>query len=212
MLITFEGMDGAGKTSIMNLIHDELVSLQKEKNFIFTREPGGAGITEAEQIRNVILDSKNRLSDISEALLYSASRRIHIDRIIEPNYDSKIIFSDRYIDSFYAYQGYGRNLGIEWTKKLTELIIGKFKPDLTFFIDISYEQTISRRNNREQAKDRLESQPNDFYKRTYNGYQMLIADEPERFVVIDGRKSLTEIKNQIWKHMLTLDKFKQLIK
>ncbi|PAF55010.1 dTMP kinase [Mycoplasmopsis agassizii] len=209
MLITLEGLDGSGKTTIANSIFNELVGLGLEKNFIFTREPGGAGIIEAEKIREVILDSHSRLSNISEALLYSASRRIHIDRVIEPNYENKIIICDRYIDSFYAYQGYGRELGIKWTKDLTELVIGKYKPDLTIFIDITYEETRNRREKRETT-DRLETQSQDFYKRTYEGYWKLINEDRDRFLVIDGKLSVEEIVKIIMDKIKTLDKFKKM--
>ncbi|WP_338044330.1 dTMP kinase [Mycoplasma nasistruthionis] len=118
MFISFEGLDGSGKTTITHKLEAAMQSLYPHLNVIWTREPGGTNIKEAEKIREIILDKDHELSPVAEALLYSASRRIHLEKVIWPALkNNDFVICDRYVDSFFAYQGYARNLGIDFAKK-----------------------------------------------------------------------------------------------
>lgn len=188
MFITFEGCDGSGKTTTLKKLHKFLKTLPI--NFILTREPGGANSEESSQIRKIILNNHSQITDMTEAILYSADRRLNLEKNIWPALnDKKIVLCDRYIDSSFAYQGYGRQLGFEKIKMLQDLITEKTYPDLTIFFDVPPTVAQTRVNQR-KSKDRLEQTDEAFKKRVYDGYQAIIKKFPERFVVIDA--SLTK--------------------
>ncbi|WP_342268923.1 dTMP kinase [Spiroplasma endosymbiont of Aspidapion aeneum] len=199
-LITLEGIDGCGKSTAANYVYEYL----KEKNFkvILTREPGGDRI--AESLREIILDPKNiDIASWTEALLYIASRAQHISNVISPAIKSnKIVVCERFSDSTNVYQGYARGLGYEHVNQLQNIVYGYIRPDLTIFLDIEPDEAIKRVEARtketKQKKDRLESEGREFFNSVYQGYKDIIAsDKSERFMIVNARKNLKNVKQQI---------------
>lgn len=210
MFITFEGCDGCGKTTIMNRLIVKLLELKPQLSYVLTREPGGKDIKEAEKIRELILDKNSQLSLISEALLFTASRRIHLERVIWPALkENKLVLCDRYVDSFYAYQGAARNLGISYVKKLTNMVIENTMPDLTIFLDISLEESKRRRLESRLVQDRLDSETETFHKKVYNAYQKIVKAEPQRFIVVNASQSIEDVLNETLNKLLANKTFKK---
>ncbi|MCK5806964.1 MAG: dTMP kinase [Mycoplasmataceae bacterium] len=194
MFITFEGPDGSGKTTAVNSIAEFLKSEGIE--FLLTREPGSKHSKASRKIRKIIIDPENNISDMAEALLFAADRRMHLDNIINPALDEgKIVLCDRYIDSSLAYQGVGRGLGIKEIKKINDIATENKYPDLTIFFDISLDDSEKRVDQR-APKDRLELAGRDFHQRVYDGYQEVIKMFPKRIKVIDASKSKEEVFEQ----------------
>lgn len=195
MFITFEGVDGSGKTTALRQIYNFLVDLKVD--CILTREPGGSNSKEAEQIRHIILNKNSHLTDMTEAILYAADRRINLETTIWPALRSnKIVLCDRYVDSSLAYQGFGRQLGYERIKILQDLITDNTYPDLTIFFDLPPEEGLKRVEKRAPV-DRLEKTDAEFKQRVYQGYKELIKIFPQRFVVIDALKPQEEVIKKI---------------
>ncbi|MGL5438195.1 MAG: dTMP kinase [Metamycoplasmataceae bacterium] len=194
MFITFEGLDGCGKTTLVTELEKYFSKLIKLNKLVVTREPGGTNLKESEKIRKFVLDIKNEIDPMSEAIAYLLSRRLHLEKIIWPALrENKIVFCDRFIDSSLAYQGKGRNLGIDNIKKLNEIGTNKTVPDLTFFIDLSPEDSIKRKSLKSKKLDRLEKESLSFFQDVYNGYKEIINNNKERFIIIDGKLSKKEI-------------------
>ncbi|WP_406616079.1 dTMP kinase [Mycoplasmopsis hyopharyngis] len=207
MFITFEGLDGSGKTTIINKLIERLLLLKPNLKYVLTREPGGKDVPEAEKIREIILSKNSNISPITEALLYSASRRIHLEKVIWPSLEKNhLLICDRYIDSFFAYQGFARNLGYKFVKKITDLIINKTIPDITFYLNVTPEQGKKRRLENRLIQDRLDEEKEDFHNKVYKAYQKLISLNKKRFIVINGFQSidlvLEEIIEKLFKHSL----------
>ncbi len=206
MFITFEGLDNSGKTTIIKKIVQYLRDNKIEKNFVITREPGGTGIKEAEFIRAFVLSPEYNIDPMSEALLYLTSRKMHLTRIIEPALkEGKIVICDRFIDSSLAYQGAGRELGIDRVRELNSIVTNNIKPDFTFFIKMSPELSFQRLANQEKKLDRLEDNDLSFYKKVENGYNEIINKDKNRFIIIDGTLSIDEVFKK------TLEEFKKII-
>ncbi|RIV16705.1 dTMP kinase [Mycoplasmopsis gallopavonis] len=209
MFISFEGLDGSGKTTILNKLVHKLSHEYPHVKFILTREPGGKNVPEAEKLRSIILDPETKISHVSEALLYSASRRMHLEKVIWPAIErGEIVLCDRYVDSFYAYQGFARKLGYEYTKQMTELVIDGTMPDITIFFDINPEQSRQRREANRLVVDRLENEAFKFHDDVYQGYKYLINEDPQRFIVIDATQSAEQVFQNVWKALLENSKFK----
>lgn len=191
--ITLEGPDGSGKSTIIKLIGEYF----RENNidFIETREPGGTPIGEA--IREIILDNDNtKMSYETEALLYAASRAQHIHEKISPALkEGKHVLCDRFILSSLAYQGVGRELGIEEVKAINDFGIKGLYPDLVLFFYIDPKLTLERKLGNEDT-DRLENLGNTFHERVYNGYMDLLKIYPENIEIIDASKSIEEVLGQ----------------
>lgn len=212
MFITFEGLDGSGKTTIVKEFAKKLKERFPHKEIIETREPGGKDLVEAEKIREIILDKSSDLSPIAEAMLYSTSRRIHLEKVIWPALaDGKFVLCDRYIDSFYAYQGYARSLGYKFVKDLTNLIIDGAIPDITIFLDITPEDAKKRRDNSRLFNDRLENENLEFHHKVYQGYKHLIKEDPKRFVIIDALQSPSKICDEIISKLLSIPEFLEFV-
>lgn len=212
MFITFEGLDGSGKTTLINMLVEYIKKNHSKIHYILTREPGGKDIKMAEKIRQLILSKESELSPKSEALLYSASRRIHLEKVIWPALDKKeLVLCDRYIDSFYAYQGFGRDLGIQYVEEITELIIEKTYPDITIFFDINPEESKKRRLANRLFDDRMEDESDEFHKKIYFGYKCLINRDPERFIVVDATRCIEDVFNQMIEQLLNNSKFRNFI-
>ncbi|SDN82935.1 dTMP kinase [Bacillus sp. OK048] len=179
--ITFEGPDGAGKTTIISMVAKEL------KDALLTREPGGIDI--AEQIRTVILDKNNIAMDArTEALLYAAARRQHLVEKVKPALEEgKIVLCDRFVDSSLAYQGHARGLGIDEVLSINQFAIEKMMPDLTIYFDIEPELGLQRINkNKGREVNRLDLEHLEFHNRVREGYHLVMERFPERIVKIDA--------------------------
>lgn len=195
--VSFEGPDGAGKSTVLKEVLAEIGPKLKTQ-YLVTREPGGSKI--AEKIRNIILDPANDKMDAkTEALLYAAARSQHVEEIIKPALnEGKVVFSDRFVDSSLAYQGQGRDLGIEKVKQINDFATDKLDPDLTFFLDVAPEVGLSRiKKLRPDQEDRLEQEDIAFHKKVYDGFLKVIKMYPERFVVIDATQPIDQVVDQV---------------
>ncbi len=198
MFITFEGPDGAGKSTIIKLVHEKL--LQDGFNIVLTREPGGTPI--AEKIRDIILDNSNQALDArTEALLYAASRRQHLVEKIWPALkESKIVLCDRFLDSSLAYQGGGRNLGVENVLNINLFATENTYPDLTLFFDVSPEVGLARvSKDKKRVADRLDNENENFHDKVYKTFKEIVEQNKNRIVVIDASKSIDEVVETTYK-------------
>ena len=190
--ITFEGMDGSGKTFLLNELKQRLRSKNNE-DIIFTREPGGIRI--ADELRRIILD--NEIDPKTEVLLYAAARREHILKKILPSLESgKSVFCDRFADSSIAYQGFARGLG-ENVYVINKYVLGGLRPDLTFLLDVDPEVAIERISRNRKETNRFDDETIDFHRNVRQGYLELAKNEPERFVIIDASKTLSEMVDAV---------------
>lgn len=178
MFVSFEGCEGVGKSTQLRLLKEYLESTSQRA--VYVREPGSTEISE--QIRRVILDTANSaMTDMTEALLYAASRAQLVREVIKPALErGELVICDRYVDSSVAYQGYGREMGAELIKSINAPAVDGCMPDLTIFIDLSPEH--SWRTYRTQ--DRLEQESNEFFTKVYNGFISEIASSNGRIVAI----------------------------
>lgn len=193
LFITFEGADGCGKTTQIELLNKYL----QETGFktLVTREPGAKGL--GEKLREILLNYDGEVSPNCESFLFLADRAQHVDCVIKPALkDGVIVLCDRHTDSTVAYQGYGRQLNIEQIKKLNEIAVNGLKPDLTIVFDIDIETSMQRVG---KTKDRMESAGMDFFNRVRNGYLAIAKEEPTRVKVINSADTIEEIHNQVVK-------------
>lgn len=190
--ITFEGGDGSGKSTQINILKDKLI--KDGYDVVLTREPGGTQISE--KIRGIILDKANsEMNDMTEALLYAAARSQIVNQVIRPAIqEGKIVICDRFVDSSIAYQAYGRNLG-DCVGIINSYAIGDCMPELTFFLKVDPEVGSKRISRREH--DRIELASDDFHKKVYEGYLVLEKQFPDRIVGIDANRSIREIADMI---------------
>ncbi|KEI06744.1 dTMP kinase [Clostridium botulinum] len=192
VFITLEGPDGSGKTTIVKMIEKYL----KENNvdYISTREPGGINISE--QIREIILDTKNTEMDArTEALLYVASRRQHLaERVIPALKLGKIVICDRFIDSSLAYQGYARGIGIDEVMSINEFAIDGYMPNLTLYLDIEPEIGLKRiSQNDKREVNRLDLEKLDFHKKVREGYFKVLEKYPNRIKKINANQPIDKV-------------------
>lgn len=194
--ITFEGGDGAGKSTQIKKLMEYLES--KGFDVILTREPGGTDI--GEKIRQIILDPENKEMDsVTEAMLYAASRAQHVSQVIKPSIEAgKIVICDRFIDSSIAYQGYGRNLG-DSVSIINSYAVGEYMPHKTFLLKLKPQAGSLRMAGRE--KDRIELEAASFHQTVYDGYEALEKEYPDRIVGIDASGTIEEISDEIKKHI-----------
>ena len=191
-LISFEGPEGAGKSSVLEAV----LPLLEEKGipFITTREPGGVDI--AEKIRQVILDPDHtRMDAKTELLLYIASRRQHlVERVLPALAAGKVVLMDRFIDSSVAYQGYGRGLSVEDIEWLNQFATDGLKPELTLYFDLDVEEGLARiAKNQEREVNRLDLEGLELHQKVRQGYLALSEKEPERIVKIDASQSFEAV-------------------
>lgn len=199
--ITFEGTDGSGKTSVLNIIEEKLK--QKNVDYLRTREPGGVPL--AEKIRAVILDKDATEMDArTEALLYAAARRQHlVEKVLPALKEGKIVLCDRFVDSSLAYQGAGRGLGVENVAKINEFATEGLKPDLTFYLKIDPKIGLSRiQKNRTDEVNRLDNEDLSFYEKINDTYQELAKAE-KRIKTIDASLPLEKVSDQVWEILET---------
>ena len=195
LFITFEGGDGSGKSTQVNLLKDYLDNLNFET--IKTREPGGT--PSAEILRDLLTTGEvEKWTPMSEALLMWASRYEHLIQVIEPALNSgKNVICDRFYDSTYAYQGVAHNLGIDKMEKLKKIIIGDIEPDVTFVLDIDPKVGLKRSLNRPNQENRFESYNIDFHNKIRSAFLEIAKKNKNRCVVIDASLNEQEINNLI---------------
>lgn len=196
IFVTFEGGEGAGKTTVMEAVADMLT--KKGYNVTVTREPGG--ITIAEQIREVILNPAHTLIDArTEAMLYAASRRQHLVEKIVPALEKQhIVLCDRFIDSSLAYQGIARGLGLDDVLMINQFAIEDLWPDLTIFMDVDPEVGLQRiQAAAEREINRLDLEAIQFHQDVRQGYLQLLTQYPDRIVKIDANQAQTKIYDEI---------------
>lgn len=190
-LVTFEGIEGSGKTEQARLLYEYLQ--KKGVSAILTREPGGSDLSE--RIRDILLDRRHLdMVPHTELFLYLASRTQHTQEVIKPALaQGKVVICDRYIDASVAYQGDGRGISKTFIKQLNKTATGGLVPNLTFLLDIDPDIALKRIDR----KDRLESESLEFHNRVRSGYLKLYRENPERFVLLDGAKSISTLQNEV---------------
>ena len=203
LLITFEGIDVSGKSTQIKLLQQNLESLNLK--VVLLRDPGSTIISE--QIRLILLDKVNQnMGAHAELLLYEAARAQMVHEFIQPALaEDKIVLLDRFYDSTTAYQGYGRDLPLDTVAHANKIGSIGISPDLSFYIDIDWEESIRRKAQDHADRDRLENEDEAFFIKVRNGYLNLVRNEPERVRLINGSLAIQEIATQIFE--LTLQKF-----
>jgi dTMP kinase len=202
MFITFEGIEGSGKSTQIALLADYLTA--KGVRHVLTREPGGTLI--GDQIRKILLDPANRALDpAAELLLYAASRAQHLREIIIPALAGGAnVLCDRFSDATLAYQGYGRGLDIEMIRALDRIVTAGMRPDLTLLFDIEAASGVARARGRNnslglEAEARFENEELAFHERVRQGYLALVAQEPERIQVVDASSAAEAVQVKVRK-------------
>ena len=192
ILVTLEGPEGSGKTTQLPL----LAAWLEERGYpvVRTREPGGTSIGEC--IREVLHDPVHaEMTPRAEILLYSASRAQLVTEVIRPGLQAgKVVLCDRYFDSTYAYQGYGRGLPLAALREITQFATGGLMPDVTFYLDIEPEAGLRRRADGGEEMNRLDRETLAFHRRVRKGYQALIAADAARWVTVDARGSVEAVQ------------------
>ena len=199
LFITFEGIEGCGKTTQIGLLTSFLKSIHRP--FLVTREPGGTEV--GDRIRQILLSSESvGIEPMAELYLYAAARVQHIRQVIFPALrDGKVVICDRFADATLAYQGYGRGLDLAWIEEIHARTMESVKPDLTFLLDLPVEEglrrALKRMENHSVREDRFEREALDFHQRVRDGYLTLARREPKRIFVLDGMKDEQTIHREI---------------
>jgi dTMP kinase len=200
LFLTFEGMDGSGKTTQMHRLAERLRGLGR--TVLETVEPGGPPI--AQKIRRILLDAANQeLSPTAEILLYFASRAQNVDEWIKPALARReIVLCDRFTDSSLVYQGIGRGLGVDAVQALDRIACRGLKPDLTILVDVDAEASLARARARNIAEPhcetRMDDQSLEFHLKVHAAYHALAKSEPERVKVVNGRQDIDSIEHDVW--------------
>lgn len=192
IFITFEGGDGSGKSTQIQLLQEFLAG--RGYDVLLTREPGGTGISES--IREILLDPKNgEMSPMTECMLYAAARAQLVSKVIRPALQrGSVVICDRFVDSSYAYQAYGRELG-DAVEEINRYGIGDCMPDLTIYLRLDPEAGKQRISGR--LRDRMESESDAFHRRVFEGYEDLCRRFPDRILAIDASGTIEEIGGRI---------------
>ncbi len=194
VFITFEGGDGAGKSTQLQLLATWLD--EQNKTYVLTREPGGTDV--GLELRDIILHRKGFLAPRAEALLYAADRAHHVHTVVRPALErGDVVVQDRFFDSSVAYQGAGRVLSEDEVRDLSLWAVEDLRPNLTIVLDVPAEVARARRDSTRDVYDRLEAEADDFHERVRQAYRRLAGAEPERIVIIDGELPAEEIHQQI---------------
>jgi dTMP kinase len=198
--LTLEGIDGCGKTTQLELLLARLQAAGRDTMRV--QEPGGTRI--GLEIRKILLDKANaELDSTAELLLYFASRAQNIAEVIRPALArGQVVVSDRFTDATMAYQGYGRAMGPQVVRAVEAIACGGLRPDLTLWLDLDPELSVSRALDRDPSaktdESRMEQQGREFYRRVYQGYRDIAAAEPERVARIDASGTAEQVADLIW--------------
>tara|TARA_A100001037_G_scaffold137068_2_gene124039 strand:- start:1448 stop:2062 length:615 start_codon:yes stop_codon:yes gene_type:complete len=197
MFITFEGIDGSGKSTQANFLKNQLQN--DGYDVILLREPGGTIISE--KIRDLVLNHRvSSVSPLTEALLIASSRYQLVNEIILPALKKNtIVICDRYIDSTIAYQGYGRGINISWLNEINKYSLMHANPELTYLFDLKVEDSMLRIKNKN--KDRIELEGKDFLSKVRNGY-LKLAKNSKRFILLNAMDSPEKLKNKVYNYYL----------
>lgn len=195
--ITFEGIDGSGKSTQLQLLAADLRA--RGLDVLTTREPGGTPL--GRELRQAFLETQETVAPMAELLAFAADRAQHVEFLIRPALAAgKVVISDRYADATFAYQGAGRGFPEEKVMQVIDLATNGLKPDLTLFLDISVETAIERMATREESqtkKNRMDEESSDFYSRVRTAYLGIAEREPGRFIVIDANGPVDEIRAEV---------------
>ncbi len=194
LFVTFEGVDGCGKTTQIKILKEYLE--KNNKKVVLIREPGGTEISE--KVRDIILDvNNNEMSYICEMLLYAAARAQLVNQVIKPNLeDGAIVLCDRFVDSSFVYQGIARGIGIDKVKIINDIATCGIMPDITLFFDVTPDITLKRRMMVDAA-DRIEKEKLEFHKMVYDGYKKLSDMYPSRIKRIDANCDVDQVTQQV---------------
>ena len=193
LFITFEGADGCGKTTQLNLLAEYLIA--QGKDVVITREPGSKGL--GVKLREILLNYDGEVAPECESFLFLADRAQHIATIVKPAIEAgKIVLCDRHTDSTVAYQGYGRGLDLDRINYLNKIATNGIKPDLTLVFDVDIKTSMKRVGT---EKDRMESGGDIFFNKVRNGYLEIAKLEPERVKVLDAARSIEEVFENVKK-------------
>ncbi len=194
MFITFEGIEGSGKTTQLQRLAAFL--RERGRTVVTTKEPGGTAI--ADRIRAILLDSKNTIDPIAVVLLFAASRRQNTIEVIRPAHErGDVVLCDRYTDTTLAYQGFGRRLNLDQLRTLNRWATGDLDPDLTLVFDLPEEIGLSRAVDRNAAavddEGRFEAEGLKFHRRVREGYLALAQEQPQRYALVDADGTIDEV-------------------
>ncbi|WP_290779545.1 dTMP kinase [Exiguobacterium sp. UBA5002] len=198
--ITVEGPDGAGKTTQLQLLGDVLK--EKGYNVMTTREPGGTRV--GNEIRSLILNPDfEEMKEMTEILLYAASRAQHVEELIRPALEAgTIVLCDRFVDASLAYQGYGLGHPIDLVRKINDSATGGLAPDRTYLFDLTVKDSKKRMMDR-GALDRIEQRDDAFRARVYDGFQQIAASDPERVQIVQANRSIEAIHQDLVEDVIT---------
>ena len=190
--ITFEGTDGVGKTTQINLFLEKLKNYNLD--YALFREPGGTELSE--KIRDILLDKNNKISNLSETLLFLSARSDLVDKKIYPSLEKTNLYvvCDRFLDSTLAYQSYGRGVDLELIRAITKSATKNIVPSTTFLLDCDIDLAISRIGK----TDRMESSGRNFLLKVKNGFLELAKLNKNRYVIVDANKNITDVQKYIW--------------
>jgi|TARA_Y200000002_G_scaffold382836_1_gene401565 dTMP kinase len=192
--ITFEGIEGVGKTTQIERLASYLMSVEIE--CYRTREPGGTKL--ADDIRAILANPSYQISDRAELLLMFASRTSHVDQVIIPQLERGAwVLCDRFVDASYAYQGAGRGFGEDVISYFEQLTCQNLIPDTTFLLDMPLSMMFDRIRQRSQGKDRIEREPEAFFQSVRTAYLSRAQKNPKQYVLIDASASIDEVTDQI---------------
>ena len=196
ILITFEGVDGSGKSTQATMLFQRLV--KEHYKALLVREPGGTSISE--KIRDLLLDIRNEeMASETELLLYAASRAQLVREKVQPKLKKGVVvICDRYTDSTLAYQGYGRGLNRQFIQDLNTIVTQEITPTLTYIIDVEIDLAESRTTGSAGPGDRLENEHQAFKQRVREGYHAIAESEPSRVMMLSGNESIDDLHEQIW--------------
>lgn len=198
VFITFEGIDGSGKSTQLRMLASELRLRGRE--VVATREPGGTPL--GGLLRQVVLESEEQVDPLAELLIFAADRAQHVRALVRPALDAgHVVLSDRYADATLAYQGAGRGFPAELVEEVVVLATGGLQPDLTLIFDLTVDESLRRAGPR-QKQDRIDSEEAAFHTRVRDAYLKLAAADPERVRLIDAAGSVQETHSQVMRLVL----------
>jgi len=197
VFISLEGVEGCGKSTQARLLAEYIAELGYP--VVLTHEPGGTPITE--QIREILLEPRNTdMTNITELLLYLASRAQHVDQLIMPALvEGKVVICERFSDATFAYQGYARGFDLDHLEQVNKMATGGLEPDLTLLLDLKPEDGLSRKGRDSYALDRLENESDEFHNKVRNGYLAIARRSPQRVEVIDAKDAVEDVHLRIRK-------------